>query len=259
MPHPEIITVHRGNLATEHICCALADARCASGYAAKKQWLAEQEAGGHVFKRLAVRGKAFIEYVPAEQAWLPLEAAGYMVINCFWVSGRFKGLGNGRRLFDECLAAARSAGLNGIVAVSADTKRPFMSDPRFFRRLGFECVDAAPPFFRLWCLKLDAAAVSPRFKATAKAGRLPDRRGIVAYYSNACPFTEYWTNVVLRDYAARHAIPCVIHKIETREQAQALSIPWIINSVFYDGELLTLDLGSTKKLDALLAGVAPVS
>ena len=37
--------------------------------------------------RSAERGKCFIEYIPAENAWVPIEAAGWLYINCLWVSG----------------------------------------------------------------------------------------------------------------------------------------------------------------------------
>ena len=48
---------------------------------------------GLVFLKGDVRGKCFIEYMPAEYAWAPIDADGYMYINCLWVSGKFKGLG----------------------------------------------------------------------------------------------------------------------------------------------------------------------
>lgn len=56
---------------------------------------------GLVFKRINARGKVFVEYIPAENAWSPIEADGYLFINCFWVSGQFKGQGYANRLLDE--------------------------------------------------------------------------------------------------------------------------------------------------------------
>ena len=37
---------------------------------------------GLVFYRSEERGKCFIEYIPAENAWVPIEADGYLYINC---------------------------------------------------------------------------------------------------------------------------------------------------------------------------------
>ncbi|MDC8756708.1 YoaP domain-containing protein [Janthinobacterium fluminis] len=251
MTDSRIIEIHPGNIAMEHICCALADAKCADGYAAKKRWLAQQHAGGYRFQRLDARGKVFIEYVPAEQAWLPLDASGYMVVNCFWVSGRFKMQGHGRRLLQRVITDA--AAMHGLVAVTGEKKRPYMSDPAYFEKQGFACVDTAPPYFRLWCKKLKPDAPTPQFKQSAKAGCIPGSKGIVAYYTNTCPFTESWTGTALRDFAERRGIPCAIHRVTSQQEAHALPIPWIINSVFYDGELVTLELDSVKRLEALLA------
>ena len=36
--------------------------------------------------------KQTIEYIPAEHAWNPIDAPGYMYIDCLWVSGSFKRL-----------------------------------------------------------------------------------------------------------------------------------------------------------------------
>ena len=43
------------------------------------------------------RGKCFIEYIPGENAWVPIEAEGYLYINCLWVSGSLKGHGTAHR------------------------------------------------------------------------------------------------------------------------------------------------------------------
>lgn len=58
---------------------------------------------GLVFKRLDERGKVFIEYIPAENAWCPITADNYMYINCFWVSGKFKGQGYSNLLLQNAL------------------------------------------------------------------------------------------------------------------------------------------------------------
>lgn len=247
-----IIDIHPDNIGQEHICCAITDKKSVSGYAEKKEWLSSQYGNGYRFKRLDARGKIFIEYVPAEHAWLPIDAANHMVINCFWVSGKFKKKGNGKRLLQTCIDDAIALDLDGIVAVAGDKKRPFMSDPKFFQKQGFEAVDEAPPFFKLWWKKLKSEATPPQFKPTAKAGRLINSVGIEAFYSATCPFTDYWTNQLLRQYAEEKGIPCQIHKLTTQADGHAMPIPWIINSVFYNGELVSLELKVSPELDKLI-------
>ena len=68
----------------------------------KKAWLTERLDQGLVFLKGDVRGKCFIEYIPAEYAWAPIEADGYLYIDCLWVSGQFKGHGYSCLLYTSC-------------------------------------------------------------------------------------------------------------------------------------------------------------
>ena len=88
----EYIRVTKENLEKEHICCAISNNKDIQ-VSSKKAWLADRFDEGLVFLKSVERGKCFIEYIPAECAWNPIEAPGYMYINCLWVSGSFKGHG----------------------------------------------------------------------------------------------------------------------------------------------------------------------
>lgn len=78
-------TVTENNIEQEHICCAMSDKKVQHGVELKKEWLKDRFKEGLVFKKLDVKGKVFIEYLPAEYAWVPISAPGYTYINCFWV------------------------------------------------------------------------------------------------------------------------------------------------------------------------------
>ncbi len=246
----EILKLNNTNIQDEHICCAISDKKCQDGYAKKKEWLKKEFKNGYNFQKLDVRGKVFIEYAPLEHSWLPINGNSFMVINCFWVSGRFKKLGNGKKLLKECLSDAK--GMDGVIAVSSDKKRPFMTDPNFLKSQGFEIIDEAKPFFKLWGLKTNPNATFPTFMQSAKSGKCPDNNGITAYYSNTCPFTDYYTNDLLRKYAERKNIPLKINHIKTKKDGQNMPIPWIINSVFYKGELVSLEMKVERHLEKLI-------
>ena len=68
------------------------------------------------------RGKCFIEYIPAENAWIPIEAPNYLYIDCFWVSGSFKGHGYSNDLLNSCIEDAKTAGKAGICVLSSGKK-----------------------------------------------------------------------------------------------------------------------------------------
>ncbi|WP_395339377.1 YoaP domain-containing protein [Ningiella sp. W23] len=246
----EIVDLNNINIEEQHICCAISDKKCLDGYTKKKAWLKSQFKNGYKFQKMDVRGKVFIEYVPIEHSWLPLTGSNFMVINCFWVSGQFKGKGNGKRLLQQCMADAQN--MDGIVAISSDKKRPFMSDSKFLKLQGFEVIDEAPPFFKLWGLKTNAKANFPAILASAKQGRCPDDKGITAYYSNTCPFTDFYTNQLLREYAESKNVPLTIHHLKNKSDGHRMPIPWIINSVFYKGELVTLEMKAQRHLDKIL-------
>ena len=78
------ITLTKENIADEHICCAFSDKKCKDSYELKKAWLKKEFDNGYVFRRIDERAKVFIEYGPAEKAWVPVSAPNYLMINCFY-------------------------------------------------------------------------------------------------------------------------------------------------------------------------------
>ena len=71
------IRITKENIDKEHICCAMSGRQSV----AKKEWLRQRFDDGLVFYRSEERGKCFIEYIPAENAWVPIAADGYLYIN----------------------------------------------------------------------------------------------------------------------------------------------------------------------------------
>ena len=242
----KIIKLNEENLLEEHICCAISDKKCKQGYEVKKDWIKEQLEDGFVFKKVDVRGKVFIEYIPAENAWNPVEAPGYMLISCFWVSGQYKGKGNGKRLFEECLKDAEN--MNGIVAITSKKKQPFLSDKKFFQKQGFELCDTAEPYFELWYKKMKKDAPIPKFKDCARKGECDNKEGLTVYYTNACPYTEYYVTE-LKLIATERGYKIKTIKIENREQAQNHFVPFTIYSVFQDGKFVTQQILTEKSFD----------
>lgn len=245
-----IKTLSEENIANEHICCAFSDKKCKDGYEAKKEWLKNQFKDGYVFKKLDVRGKVFIEYVPAEKGWIPIAAPNYMLINCFWVSGQYKGKGHGKSLYQECEKDAK--GMNGIVVVAGNKKKPFMSEKKFFHKQGFELCDTAAPYFELWYKPFKKNAPIPKFKDCAKNAECDNKNGLSVYYTNACPFTEYYVNIELKRVAKEKGINLLIKKLATKEQAQNHFVPHTIYSVFYNGKFITQHILNEKNFDKFI-------
>ena len=117
----EYIRVTKENLEQEHICCAISNNKD-DQVASKKAWLAERFDEGLVFLKSVERGKCFIEYIPAENAWNPIVADNYMYIDCLWVSGSFKGNGYSNDLLNECIRDSKEQGKSGLCILSSAKK-----------------------------------------------------------------------------------------------------------------------------------------
>jgi len=246
----EILDVNENNIDREHICCAITDKKGENCVASKKEWMRERFSDGLVFKKLDARGKVFIEYIPAERAWAPINADGYMYINCLWVSGKYQGQGYANALLDQCIADSKAKGKDGLVILSSDRKRPFLSDPRFLKHKGFAVCDRAEPYFQLLYLPFRDGVMTPRFKDCCRAGRIGEK-GLALYYTNQCPFTDKYAPLIAgiaRDRGAAFSL----HKIESMEAAQNAHSPFTTYSFFYDGTFVTNEIFSEKKFSKYL-------
>lgn len=237
-----IITLNKSNIDAEHICCAFSDKKCKEGYELKKVWLKGQFDHGYVFRRLDARAKVFIEYGPAECAWMPVTAPNYFMINCFWVSGKYKGQGYGKELLRLAIEDAETQGKDGLVTVVGTKKFHFMSDTKWLVKQGFETCEIIPSGFSLVTMKLNPNAPDPKFKPCVMSGECEDKNGLVVYYSNRCPFAEYYVNNELTNTAEKRKLPLTIIKLETMEQAQSAPAPATIFSLFYNGKFVTTDI-----------------
>ena len=126
----EYIRVTNENIEKEHICCAISNNHDIQ-VSSKKSWLKERFDDGLVFLKSEQRGKCFIEYIPAENAWNPIIADGYMYIDCLWVAGSFKGHGYSTELLNACIEDSKNKGKKGLCILSAAKKKPFLADPKF--------------------------------------------------------------------------------------------------------------------------------
>lgn len=246
----EYIRLTRDNLEQEHICCAISNNQDIQ-VISKKAWLSERLEEGLVFLKGDVRGKCFIEYIPAEYAWTPVDAESYMFIDCFWISGQFKGHGYSNALLNECIRDSKEKGKKGLVVLSSKKKMGFLSDPKYLRYQGFQVADVAEPYFELWYLPFSPGAEKPHFKSCVSPilPQLPS--GFTLYYTSQCPFTAKY--VPLLEAAAEEAgVVFQTMHITTREQAQSLPCPFTTFALYYDGKFLTHEIQSVSKFQKLM-------
>ena len=240
----KFITLDKSNITQEHICCAISDKKSKDSYELKKDWLKREFDNGYVFRRIDARAKVFIEYGPAEKCWIPVDAPNYLLINCFWVSGQYKGQGYGKELLRMAIEDATAQGKDGLVTVVGTSKFHFMSDTKWLLKQGFETCETLSSGFSLLVKKINPEANNPKFKDSVKSGECTDKDGLVIYYSNRCPFSEYHVTTSLTETAEKRNIPLKVIKLDTMEKAQAAPTPATIFSLFYNGKFVTTDLSA---------------
>ena len=242
----EYIRVTKDNLEKEHICCAISNNKDVQ-VSSKKAWLAERFTEGLVFLKSVERGKCFIEYIPAENAWVPIEADGYMYIDCLWVSGSFKGHGYSTDLLTACIRESKEKGKKGLCILCAAKKKTFLADPKFLKYKGFAVCDEADNGIQLWFLPFSDNAEKPRFKECAKHPHI-EESGYVLYYTDQCPFNAKYVPIV-EQTAKEHNIPFRAVHIVSKEQARNVPTPITTYALFRNGEYLTNEqMNDTKFL-----------
>ncbi len=251
----EYIRVTKENLDTEHICCAISNNKDVQ-VSSKKAWLAERFDEGLVFLKSTERGKCFIEYIPAENAWVPLAADGYMYIDCLWVSGSFKGHGYSNDLLNACIEDSKQKGKKGLCILSAAKKKPFLADPKYLKYKGFVVCDTSDCGVQLWYLPFDKDAEQPAFKACAKHPHIDDA-GYVLYYTHQCPFNAKYVPIVAAA-AKENGIPFKAILLDSKTAAQNAPTPITTYALFYNGSYITNEqMNDTKflKLAQTVGGV----
>ena len=245
----ELVKLTQDNIEQEHICCAIANNKDIQ-VMSKKNWLKERLDEGLVFLKCNVRGKCFIEYIPAEYAWVPIEAKDYMYINCLWVSGQFKGHGYSNLLLNECIEDSKKKGKKGLVILSSKKKMGYLSDPKYMKYKGFRTVDTANPYFELMYFPFTENAAKPCFKNSVHQQEII-AKGFELYYTNQCPFTAKYVPLIENMAQTRGIDFHVIH-IQSKEDAQNAPTPFTTFSLFYNGEFVTHETLSEKKFEKIL-------
>ena len=236
------------NIAHEHICCAIVGKQHQEGVDRKKAFLSSGFEQGLVFRKLDVRGKVFVEYAPAEFAWRPVVAPGFLVIHCLWVSGRYKGRGLGRDLLEHCVADSGDAA--GVVAVSG--RAPYLTDTRFYLNQGFETVDRTDTGYDLVCLRHDPGTPPPQFGDNARRGTVSETAGVHFEYAYQCPFVPGCVEE-MSAVAGEFDLQVTQRELTTATEAHDAASPFGTFGAFLHGKLVTHELMSGNKFRELLS------
>jgi hypothetical protein len=221
------------NLADCGIGCVMD--RAHPGFQPKVDWLRRRFDDGLRFLLCRDRGGkplAFLEYVPGEHAWRPIDAAGWLFVHCLWVYPRgrkYPGLGT--RLIRACLDEARRADATGVAAMVSDG--PWMAGRQVFLRNGFEVLATADRFELVAHRRRDGP--DPSFRDVA--GNLAKYRGLHIVYAPQCPYLPK-SAADLADVAAEHGLELNVTVLDTVRKAQRAPSLYGVFSLIWNGRLL---------------------
>ncbi len=207
------------------------------GFRRKTNWLKERYAEGLRYKVL--RSKEFgdigmIEYAPGEQAWRPVEAAGYLVIHCLWVKGKRKGKGLGSLLLDSCLTDAKKSKCRGVAVVTSSDA--FMAESDLFIRAGFIAAESIPPY-ELLVKKFKKAAPDPRFIVDRERVLKRYKKGLTILAADQCPYVAKSAERIAEASRMLGLEPRVV-RITSAKASRELPTPYGVFSIIHDGRLI---------------------
>jgi hypothetical protein len=176
---------------------------------------------------------AFIEYVPAEFAWRPVDADNYMFIHCMYVhSNKDKKKGYGSMLVKACEDEAREKNMLGVITMTS--KGSWVADKRLFEKMGFveaEKIDR----FELLIKKFDTNSPNPKLIDWTKNQK--NYIGWHLLYADQCPWNEK-SALALKETAKEYGIDLQIKKIDSVQQAKAAPSGFAVFNLLHDGKLL---------------------
>ncbi len=207
------------------------------GYRRKTNWLKERYAEGLRFKVL--RSGEFgdigmIEYALGNQAWRPVEAAGYLVIHCLMVNFKHKGKGLGSLLLESCLRDAKKSNSRGVAVVTSSDS--FMAGSDLFIKAGFVPVDRIPPY-ELLVKKLKKAAPDPYFIVQREQLIKRYRRGLTILAADQCPYVPK-TAERIAAVSRRLGLKPKVVRVGSAKASRQLPTPYGVFCILCNGKVI---------------------
>lgn len=195
--------------------------------------------------------QGMIEYMPGEIAHRPVNANGYLFIQCVFVGfkNEFKGKGFATSLLNEVVSEARKQGSTGVAVVTRAGS--FMANKNLFLKNGFRVVDTAKPDFELLVLKFDESAENPSFKPGLNENQEMYSKGLFILRSPQCPYTEKNVNAILETSRNLKLKPILI---ELNDVGDVQNSPCAFGSfcIIFNGEIIAHHPISNTRFENLM-------
>ena len=206
------------------------------GFEHKRKWFEKRYDEGLRMKILKdAKGKmiGFIEYVPVEYAWRPIDATNFMFIHCMYVYSKHdRKKGYGSQLIGEAERDAKAQNMVGLCVMAS--KGPWIANKEIFEKNDFREVDSRGRF-ELLAKKWNSKTADPKlFDWTIQQKKY---QGWHLLYADQCPWHEKSVEAIL-NVAMDHGIELKVKKMQTAREAKNAPSGFGVFSLLHNGKLL---------------------
>ncbi len=230
----KIVTVTPENVKEQTLFCVKDITN--PGFESKRNWFKKRYEEGLQIKILKDEKDkmiGFIEYVPVEFAWRPINAQNFMFIHCMYVySKKDRNRGYGSMLIEECEKEAKYLGMSGVCVMTS--KGSWIANKTIFEKNGFTQVDENGRF-ELLSTKWEETASDPQI--IDWKGKQHNYQGWHLLYANQCPWHEKSVEALL-NVAMDFGIDLKVKQLNSAKEAQNAPSGYGVFSLLHNGNLL---------------------
>ena len=229
----QIIEVTEDNAAKEGLFCVKNPKY--EGFQLKLNWLKQRWKEGIKLKILKSDNDklGFIEYIPGEFAWRPVQAKSYLFIHCLMVYGKDNyHSGYGSLLIKECINDAKKANKAGVAVIAS--KGTWMADKSIFLKNGFELLESKDRFDLL--VYKTKEAPNPEF--INWEDNLNKYKGLHLIYANQCPLFIKSVDE-MKQTAKSYGLDLQVTVLKSANEAQQSPSGYGTYCLVYNGKILS--------------------
>lgn len=175
----------------------------------------------------------FIEYVPAKEAWRPVDADNYMFIHCTYIySKKERNKGYGSILIEDAEKEAKAKGMDGLCVMTS--KGGWLANNSLFKKNGFKEIEVKDRF-ELLSKTWSNNSTKPRlFDWNSQQKKY---KGWHLLYADQCPWNEKSVAAIL-NVAMDYGVDLRVSKINTVKEAKMAPSGFGVFNLLHNGKLL---------------------